>query len=153
MRVRALILIVFMTYAMGGCEQSAAPPGAGAGAGAKLSGNAPAFFARKTFDNAKAQAKAEGKLLIVDATASWCGPCKKMDKTTWIDEKVVAWMNDHGVAVQVDVDEQKPLAQALKITAMPTVILFKDGQELDRSIGYQTPQELLKWLNGALKST
>jgi len=147
MRATTLFLIALVAWTMGsGCEQ-AAPTSAHANSNP----NSPAIFSRKSFDDAKKDAQAANKLLVVDATASWCGPCKRMDKTTWVASGVIAWMNEHSLAVQIDVDEDKPLAQLLKIRAMPTVIVFKDGQEVDRSVGYLTPEELLSWLNGALK--
>jgi len=65
----------------------------------------PPVFTKKSFEEAKAQAVKEHKLLVADATAVWCGPCKQMDKTTWVDEKVVKWLNDNAVALQGTVKE------------------------------------------------
>ena len=113
--------------------------------------NPPAMFSTSTFEAAQAQAKTEAKLFLVDATATWCGPCKKMDKTTWVDDKVVAWVKQHAIATQIDVDAQKETAATLKISAMPTIIIFKDGKEFDRIVGYKTADELLEWLNGTLQ--
>ncbi len=113
--------------------------------------NPPDMFSKSTFEAAQAQAKTEAKLFLVDATATWCGPCKKMDKTTWVDHKVVAWVKQNAIAAQIDVDAQKETASALKIEAMPTIIVFKDGKEYDRIVGYKSTDELLEWLNGVLQ--
>ena len=113
--------------------------------------NPPDMFSKSTFEAAQAQAKTEAKLFLVDATATWCGPCKKMDKTTWVDDKVVAWVKQNAIAAQIDVDAQKETASALKIEAMPTIIVFKDGKEYDRIVGYKSADELLEWLNGVLQ--
>src|SRR4051812_48064980 len=78
----------------------------------------PPVFDRRPYEEAKAAAVKDKKWFLVKATASWCGPCKQMDKTTWRDEQVVAWLKDHAVAVQLDVDEQKPLSRQLDIQAM-----------------------------------
>ena len=113
--------------------------------------NPPDMFSKSTFEAAQAQAKTEAKLFLVDATATWCGPCKKMDKTSWVDDKVVAWVKQHAIAAQIDVDAQKETASALKIEAMPTIIVFKDGKEYDRIVGYKSTDDLLEWLNGVLQ--
>jgi len=107
---------------------------------------APAMFSGMKYVEAKTKARDTEKLFIIDATAEWCGPCKKMDKTTWVDEKVVAWVKEHAIAIQVDVDKEPELAEHLKIKAMPTVIVMKNEEIVDRAVGYQTAEELLAWL-------
>lgn len=107
----------------------------------------PPIFAALSFEDAR-RANAGDKILVVKATAEWCGPCKQMDKTTWRDEKVVAWFKSSGTAISVDVDEEEKVAQDLKIEAMPTMIAFKEGKEFDRVVGFQDSDELLKWLDG-----
>lgn len=111
----------------------------------------PPVFADLSYEEAKAEAEASGKLLIVDAMASWCCPCKEMDKTTWVDETVVSWVNEHAIAVQVDVDKCQPLAMELKILPpIPITVVYKDGEEFSRVTGKRTPEQLLEWLNKAL---
>jgi thiol-disulfide isomerase/thioredoxin len=102
---------------------------------------------RLKFGAARERALAERKLLLVDATAEWCGPCKMMDRTTWVDSDVVAWVRDHAIALQIDVDAEKSFAQEFRITAMPTIIAFVDGAEFDRVVGAKKPKELLAWLD------
>src|SRR5690606_6793071 len=88
------------------------------------------------------------KLLLVDATADWCPPCKEMDRTTWVDERVEKWLGQRAIAIQVDVDAEPETARELRIRAMPTVIVFKDGAEFDRVVGYRSADQLLAWLEG-----
>src|SRR4051794_11634493 len=95
----------------------------------------PAVFTELEYATARERAIAEGKLLLVDATAAWCGPCQMMDRTTWVDPTVVAWLGDHALAIQVDIDAHQDVARELRIEAMPTIIAFVGGTEFDRVVG------------------
>src|SRR5215471_2434284 len=85
----------------------------------------PAVFQAIGFAEALQQSTRDGKWLLVDATATWCAPCRQMDKTTWRDATVLGWVERHGLAIQVDVDAEEQVARTLEIRAMPTVVAFK----------------------------
>jgi len=90
--------------------------------------------------------------LLVEFTATWCPPCKKMESETWTDEAVQHWIEENAIAVQIDVDKDEKTSSALKIDSMPTLVLFtpqSGTQELARQVGFVTPSELLRWLEGA----
>jgi thioredoxin-like negative regulator of GroEL len=108
----------------------------------------PPLFSPDRYADALARSRESGRLLVVDATASWCQPCKVMDRATWADASVVAWVEENAVAVQIDVDEEKEVARALGIRSMPTVIAFRGGVEVDRVVGLKNPGDLLSWLRG-----
>ncbi len=114
-------------------------------------GDHPPIFDQRPYAEAKAAAEADGKLLIVKGTATWCGPCQQMDKTTWRDEQVVAWLKEHAIVVAVDVDAEQATAQELAIQAMPTMIAFKDGKEIGRIVGMLGPTQFLPWLDSLLR--
>lgn len=110
----------------------------------------PAVFSDLSYEDAVKVGQKQGRLVLVDAFAEWCGPCKQMDKDTWSNAEVVAWVKEHAIAIQVDVDQQAEVSEQLGIEAMPTVVVFKDGREIDRMTGYQKPKPFLEWM-GALQ--
>jgi thioredoxin 1 len=109
---------------------------------------APPAFTELDFDEALERSRANESILIVDAMAAWCGPCRQMDATTWTNADVVARLTAAAsFAIQIDVDEEAEIAQQLEIRAMPTLIAFASGIEHDRLVGGRGPKELLEWLD------
>lgn len=111
----------------------------------------PAVFVDLDFDAAKAEAELQDKLLLVDTTATWCPPCRQMDKEAWVDADVEAWIPTHAVAIQIDVGTNQVFAETHRVRRLPTMIVYKDGREFDRIVGYRTARHLLQWLGGVLE--
>jgi len=81
---------------------------------------------QRDLDNVFTRAGSD-RLLIIDFTASWCGPCKA------IAPKYQQWSTEYKQVIftKCDVDEARPIAQAYRISAMPTFVFIKNRQTLE----------------------
>ncbi|KAI3879105.1 hypothetical protein MKX03_018053 [Papaver bracteatum] len=71
------------------------------------------------------------KLIVVDFTASWCGPCRMISPIlTEIAKKL-----PNVLFLKVDVDELRTVSEEWNVEAMPTFVFLKDGKEVDRVVG------------------
>ena len=80
---------------------------------------------------------------LVDFWAPWCGPCKMLGPVFEEAEKEV---NGKAVLAKVNVDEQQDLAAKYGVTSIPTLILFKNGKEVNRSLGFIDKAKILALL-------
>jgi len=79
--------------------------------------------------------------VLVDFTAVWCGPCKMLDPVV----KQLAQEWDNKVKVfKLDVDDHPNLAMDYQVMGVPTLMLFKGGQPVERVTGYQPKDRLEK---------
>jgi thiol:disulfide interchange protein len=134
------ILLSVCAFLAGGCEkQSPAPNNV-----QKPAAPGSDVFASLSFEQAKAQASAEKKMVMMDFTADWCGWCKKLDADTWSNPEVKQWLKDRAVCIKVDVDQAKGLAGQYKVDGIPDIV-FVDaaGKELKRIVGYRSPKDFL----------
>ena len=77
---------------------------------------------------------------LVDFFATWCGPCKMLGP---VIEEIGAECDGSFGVYKVDIDEAEDIVMDLGIMSVPTVIIFKDGAEVERMIGAQPKAALL----------
>lgn len=86
------------------------------------------------------QVEKKDGIVVVDFFATWCGPCKMLSPVfSSIEEEV----KDKAQFLKVDIDQSMELAHKFKVSTVPTVIVFKNGQEMDRLVGF-IPKASLK---------
>lgn len=85
-------------------------------------------FNQESFD----KALSEGKLMMVDFWADWCGPCKMLAP---VIDGLAEQYAGKAVVGKVNVDEEQELAIRYGVMSIPTVIFFKNGEEIDRKVG------------------
>ena len=85
--------------------------------------------------------------VLVDFYATWCGPCKMLAPV--LDE-VAKRYEGRAKVVKVDIDESPELAQRFGVSAVPTLVLFKDGKVVQQVMGFQSPKQLSTLLDGVL---
>ena len=81
-------------------------------------------------------------LVLVDFFATWCGPCKMLSPV--LEE--VSEENPELTVLKIDVDEVSQLAARYGIQAIPTLMLFRDGQRVETRMGYQNKNQLLAFI-------
>lgn len=92
-----------------------------------------------TKDNFEQEVVNSTQPVLVDFWASWCGPCKMLSPV--ISELAEEYEGKVKVG-KVNVDEEPELAATFKVASIPTVVLFKDGEIAETSVGYRPKQQL-----------
>jgi tetratricopeptide (TPR) repeat protein len=110
-------------------------------------------WAKTSYEDIIKAAKSKDKHVFIDFYATWCGPCKELDKTTFQDEMVTTFLN---AMIPVKYDAEKgageTLAEEYRVSAYPTLILLDSkGKEIDRHIGYLDAADFLRVMNNYVK--
>ncbi|WP_313100273.1 thioredoxin fold domain-containing protein [Epilithonimonas sp.] len=103
-------------------------------------------FEDSDFATILAKAKAEKKLVFMDAYAAWCGPCKLMEKNVFTDKNVANYYNQNFINAHFDMEkgEGKTLAAKYGIRSYPTLLFLNgEGEIVGKELGYIKTEEFL----------
>ena len=98
----------------------------------------------ETFDAFIANAE---KPVLVDLWASWCGPCRMLSPLV---DKLAEEMADRIEVAKVDIDENEGVAMKFGVNSIPTLLLFKGGELVSRSVGLVPMEQLKAFVGQAL---
>ncbi len=87
------------------------------------------------------------KPVFVDFFATWCGPCKMLSP---ILEQVEQEMGEKVDFAKVDIDESMELAKRYGIMSIPTMIMFQNGTEVSRAVGFRQKSQIEEMINSKL---
>jgi thioredoxin-related protein len=132
---------------------------------ADASGKGIKFVQGLSWDQIKAKAKAENKYIFIDSYATWCGPCKAMDKNVYASEKVGDYFNEKFVSAKVQFDkteedseevkkwyaDAEALEKQYKVGGFPTYLFFSpEGEIVHRDTGERKIAEFINLASEAL---
>ncbi len=83
-------------------------------------------------------------LVLVDFWAPWCGPCKMIAPVL---EELDAELGDKAKIVKLNVDENQQTAGEHGVMSIPTLLVMKDGEIVDKTVGFQPKEALAELLN------
>jgi thioredoxin 1 len=96
-----------------------------------------------TKDNFESEVLKSSVPVLVDFWAAWCGPCKMVGP---IVDEVAKELEGKAKVGKINVDEEQHLAREFAIMSIPTLIVFKDGQVVNKIVGARSKAELIELL-------
>lgn len=86
-------------------------------------------------------------VVVVDFWATWCGPCRMLAPTV---EEVSELMEGKVVVAKCNVDEAREVALKYRIMSIPTLIYFKNGEVVDKTVGVVSKEDIVSKINSLL---
>lgn len=103
-------------------------------------------FTTDKWEDILAKAKAENKIVFVDAYATWCGPCKWMDANVFVDSEVGEFYNTNFINAKIDMEkgEGPDIAETYNVRAYPTFLFVNgDGELVHKGVGGREPDRFI----------
>ncbi len=94
-----------------------------------------------TKNNFKNEVIENKNVVLVDFNADWCGPCRML-------KPMLETIADEYKIVSVNIDDEDLLAEEYNVSSIPCLVVFKDGKEVNRSVGLKPIDEIKKMLGG-----
>ena len=102
-----------------------------------------------TFEGAMQRARAQGKPIMIDFYADWCGPCKDMEARTYPDGNVIA-QSQNWITVKVNGEKRPDVMQAYGVTGYPTLLFAQgNGKPVASTTGYMDAPQLVQTMQEA----
>jgi len=91
-------------------------------------------------NNFNAEVLNSGKITIVDFYADWCGPCRKLSP---IMDEIEQELSDKVKFTKINTDENIDAAREYQVSGLPTLLMFKDGQVVERMVGLMPKNSII----------
>lgn len=101
----------------------------------------------KHLDDSNFESVVENGVTLVDFYADWCGPCRMIAP---IIEDIASEMSGKITVAKLDIESAQNTTAKFNVTSIPTIILFKGGEEVNRVVGVRDKDAFLEMINEAL---
>jgi thioredoxin 1 len=109
------------------------------------------IFYKGSLKEAMIKAKKENKLIFLDVSAVWCGPCKLLKSTTFTEPAVGTYFNEKFISLEIDGEEGlgKEIVKKYQLKGYPSLLFIdSNGKLVKQSLGYYDGNQLLEIVHG-----